>query len=79
MPTRPGRVPCRHAGIGGPSPTDASAQLVTGAQYEAIQQKARAKYGGMVPMSKVLNAIGATVKGKRNPYGDRGVVITPAG
>jgi hypothetical protein len=28
--------------------------------------------------TKVLNAIGGAIKRKRIPYGDRGVVITPA-
>ena len=60
-------------------PTDATAQLVTGADYEAIQQKVRAKYGLMATTSKLLNTVGATLKGKRIPFGDRGVVITLAG
>jgi PPOX class probable F420-dependent enzyme len=63
----------------GTSPTDATAQLVTGAEHEAIRRKVRAKYGFTTTTSKVLNTVGGTLKGKRIPYGDRGVVITLAG
>jgi hypothetical protein len=38
-------------------------------------KRLRAKYGVMVPMSKVFNTLGHLGKGKF-PYGDVGVVIT---
>ena len=63
----------------GTSPTDATTQLVTGADYEAIQQKVRAKYGLMTTTSKLLDTVGGTLQGKGIPYGDRGVVTTLAG
>ena len=63
----------------GSNVTEATAMLVTGDQLDAIGEKIRAKYGFMTKVTKVLNAIGGFVKRKRIPYGDRGVVITPAG
>jgi len=51
-------------------------QLVTsGADFDAIQQRVRAKYGVQVPMSKFFNTLGHIGKGKF-PYGDVGVVVT---
>ncbi|HZM54064.1 MAG TPA: hypothetical protein VFC03_03460 [Acidimicrobiales bacterium] len=80
---RPGHRPAlrrpRRRITAGTCPTDATAQLVSGADYEAIQQKVRAKHGFMTTTSKLLNTVGATLKGKRIPFGDRGVVITLAG
>ncbi len=62
----------------GSTATEATAKLVTGAELDAIGEKIRAKYGFMTKVTKVLNTIGGFVKRKRIPYGDRGVVITPA-
>lgn len=62
----------------GTAPTDATAVLVTGPALEAIAVKVRAKYGVMTKVTKLLGTIGGIVKRKRIPYGDRGVVITPA-
>ena len=63
----------------GTSPTDATTQPVTGADYEAIQQKVRAKYGFMTTTSKLLDTVGGTLQGKGIPYGDRGVATSLAG
>jgi hypothetical protein len=53
-----------------------TAELVTsGADFDAIQQRVRAKYGVMVPMSRFFNTLGHLGKGKF-PYGDVGVVVT---
>jgi PPOX class probable F420-dependent enzyme len=54
-----------------------TATVVTGPEYEAISAKVKAKYGFMTSITKLLGAIGGLVKGKRVPYGDCGVVITP--
>lgn len=62
----------------GTQPVDATARVVTGAEFGAIQEKVRAKYGFMTKFTKLLNTIGGIVKRKRIPYGDVGVVITPA-
>jgi PPOX class probable F420-dependent enzyme len=56
-----------------------TATVVTGAEYETISAKVKAKYGLMTSVTKLLGAIGGMVKRKRVPYGDCGVVITPAG
>ncbi|MEO6651628.1 MAG: PPOX class F420-dependent oxidoreductase [Ilumatobacteraceae bacterium] len=63
----------------GSHPTDATAVLVEGAQLEEIRRKVNAKYGFMTKVTKLLGTIGGIVKRNRIPYGDRGVVITPAG
>jgi len=58
---------------------EATARLVTGGELEEIRRKVNAKYGFMTTVTKWLNTIGGTVKRKRIPYGDRGVVITLPG
>lgn len=55
-----------------------TAELVrSGADFDAVQRKVRAKYGFMVGMSKFFNTLGHLGKGSF-PYGDVGVVITLA-
>jgi hypothetical protein len=55
---------------------DGAVELVTsGADFDAIQQRVRTKYGVMVPMSRFFNTLGHIGKGKF-PYGDVGVVVT---
>ncbi len=39
----------------------------------------KAKYGIMTSITKFLGKIGGVFKGNQIPYGDCGVVITPAG
>ncbi len=34
------------------------------------------KYGFMTKVTKLLGTLGGIAKGKRIPYGDRGVVVT---
>jgi uncharacterized protein len=63
----------------GSSPVEGTAELVTsGALFDAVRAKVRAKYGLMVPMSRFFNALGHIGKGKF-PYGDVGVIVTTAG
>jgi uncharacterized protein len=58
------------------APVDGTADLVTsGAEFDAIQRKIRAKYGVMTQISRFFNTLGHIGKGKF-PYGDVGVVIT---
>ena len=58
------------------SQVSGTVQLVTsGADFDAIQRKVRAKYGVMVHISRFFNTLGHVGKGKF-PYGDVGVVIT---
>jgi PPOX class probable F420-dependent enzyme len=61
----------------GAEPVDASARLVTGGELEEIRKRIVAKYGFMTKFTKLLATVAGTVRGKRIPYGDRGVVITP--
>lgn len=62
----------------GTSVVDATAVLVTGPQLEGISTKIRAKYGVMCSITKFLATVGGIVKRKKQPYGDRGVLITPS-
>jgi PPOX class probable F420-dependent enzyme len=62
----------------GTQPIDATASIVTGPEFDAIHGKVVAKYGFMTKLTPLFNTIGGTLKGKRIPYGDRGVVITPS-
>jgi uncharacterized protein len=58
----------------GSQSVEGTAELVTsGADFDAIQSRIRAKYGVMVPITRVFNLLGN--RGKF-PYGDVGVVIT---
>jgi hypothetical protein len=57
---------------------DATARLVTGSELEEIRKRVVAKYGLMTKFTKFLATVAGTVRGKRIPYGDRGVVITLA-
>lgn len=59
----------------GTSMVDATAELVTGVELDAIRQKVVAKYGMMTKVTKFIGTIGGIVKRNRIPYGDRGVVI----
>jgi hypothetical protein len=63
----------------GSATVEGTAELVTsGPHFEAIQNKVRAKYGLMVPVSRSFNTLGHLGKGKF-PYADVGVVVTSAG
>jgi PPOX class probable F420-dependent enzyme len=57
-------------------PVTATARVVSGPEFSAIQEKVRAKYGFMTKLTKFFNGVGGIVKRNRIPYGDRGVVIT---
>lgn len=56
--------------------TSSSSGTVTGPELEGIRAKVKAKYRVMVGVSKFGNKIGALVTRKKQPYGDRGVVVT---
>ncbi len=51
--------------------------MVTGPEFEAIHAKVKAKYGFVTHLTKLFGTVGGIAKGKRIPYGDCGVVITP--
>ncbi len=60
----------------GTAPVDGTVQLTTsGPDFDAIQNKVRAKYGFMVQMARVFNTLGHIGKGTF-PYGDVGVVVS---
>jgi PPOX class probable F420-dependent enzyme len=54
---------------------DANAHLVTGSELEAIRQRVVAKYGIATKFTKLIGTLIGIARGKRIPYGDRGVVI----
>jgi PPOX class probable F420-dependent enzyme len=62
----------------GTAPIEATARLVTGDELEEIRRQIVAKYGLMTKISRWLNTIVGTLRRRRIPYGDRGVVVTPA-
>jgi PPOX class probable F420-dependent enzyme len=72
--------PCNARGVPkkGTSAQAATARVVDGAEYDQIHAKVVAKYGLMTKFTKFLGAVGGTLKGKRIPYGDRGVVVSLA-
>lgn len=60
----------------GTAVVEGTAALVTsGADFDEVQRRVRAKYGVMVPISKVFNTLGHLGKGSW-PYGDVVVLVT---
>jgi PPOX class probable F420-dependent enzyme len=58
----------------------ATATLVAGPELDAIRQRVYAKYGFATKVTKLLASVVGTLRGRRVPYGDRGVVVQlPAG
>jgi PPOX class probable F420-dependent enzyme len=60
----------------GTAASDATARVVSGPELETIRKKVVAKYGVMTKFTKFLAQLGGLLKGKRFPYGDRGVIVT---
>lgn len=50
--------------------------IESGPDLDAVQRQVRAKYGAMVPITRLFNTIGHIGKGKF-PYGDLVVIVTP--
>jgi len=61
----------------GSAPMDATARVVTGSELDAIRERVIAKYGFATKLTKAVGTLTGIVRGKRIPYGDRGVVIEP--
>ena len=63
----------------GTTPVTGTVELVTsGPDFQAITSKVKAKYGLMVPISRLLDSVRHLVKGPF-PYADTGMVITLQG
>jgi PPOX class probable F420-dependent enzyme len=62
----------------GTSPLDGTAVVVTGPERDVIYDKVVAKYGFMTKVTRFLAKVGGFVKRKKQPYADRGVVVTLA-
>ena len=56
---------------------EATARVVEGDDLDEIRRQVKAKYGFQTKITKALGTLGGIVKGKRIPYGDRGVIVTP--
>jgi uncharacterized protein len=67
-----GRVKPRTEAVG------ATARVVSGEELEEIRKLVIAKYGFQTKLTKALGTIWGILRGKRIPYGDRGVIVTPA-
>jgi len=50
--------------------------LTSGAEFDEVQKKIRAKYGFQVPITRLFNTLGHLGRGKF-PYADTVVVVTP--
>ena len=61
----------------GTEPIEATARVVEGEELEEIRRRVKAKYGFQTKITKALGTLYGIVKGKRIPYGDRGVIVTP--
>jgi PPOX class probable F420-dependent enzyme len=61
----------------GAGAVEATARLVTGDELETIRKRIVSKYVVMTKFTKLLANVVGTLRGKRIPYGDRGVVVTP--
>ena len=62
----------------GTLPVKGTAVVVAGNERDAIYEKVVAKYGVMTKITRFLNKLGGFVKRKKQPYADRGVVVTLA-
>jgi PPOX class probable F420-dependent enzyme len=62
----------------GTEPLEATARVVSGEELEEIRKRVIAKYGFQTKLTKALGTIWGILRGKRIPYGDRGVIVTPA-
>jgi PPOX class probable F420-dependent enzyme len=69
--------PCNARGVAKPgtSPIDATASLVSGSELDAIRERVVAKYGFTTKIAHLMGTVMGTLRGKRIPYGDRGVVV----
>ena len=63
----------------GTMPVDAHARVVRGPEHAAVTRLVREKYGAMTAVTKLLNTVLGTVRGKRLPYGDVAVIVSLAG
>ena len=57
-------------------PLQGTAVVVSGSERDLIYEKVVAKYGFMTKVTRFLAKIGGFVKRKKQPYADRGVVVT---
>ncbi|HEY1688401.1 MAG TPA: PPOX class F420-dependent oxidoreductase [Solirubrobacteraceae bacterium] len=62
----------------GSTASEGSARVVEGAELDHIRQLVIAKYGFMTKVTKTLGTLIGIARGKRIPYGDRGVIVTPS-
>ncbi len=60
----------------GTDPVEATARLAAGEELDAIRQRVVAKYGFTTKITKLLGNLAGLLRGKRIPYGDRGVIVT---
>jgi PPOX class probable F420-dependent enzyme len=61
----------------GTEPVEATAELVSGPERDAVYEQVVAKYGFMTKITRFLGAVGGTLRRKRIPYADRAVIVTP--
>ena len=64
-------------GQAGNGAIEATARVVEGQELEEIRRQVKAKYGFQTKITKALSTLWGILRGKRIPYGDRGVIVTP--
>ncbi len=52
--------------------------MVEGTELEEIRRQVTAKYGFQTRIKKELATVAGILKRNHIPYGDRGVIVTPA-
>jgi PPOX class probable F420-dependent enzyme len=62
----------------GTAPVPATARLVTGPELTSLKSQVVAKYGVATKVTRLLGTIAGLARGKRIPYGDRGVIVSLA-
>jgi PPOX class probable F420-dependent enzyme len=60
----------------GTEPLEGTARLVTGPELDELGKKVVAKYGFQTKITKLIGQVAGALKGKKIPYGDRGVIVT---
>jgi PPOX class probable F420-dependent enzyme len=62
----------------GTLPVKGTAVVVAGNERDAIYERVVAKYGVMTKITRFLSKVGGFIKRNKQPYADRGVVVTLA-
>jgi PPOX class probable F420-dependent enzyme len=62
----------------GTEPIEATARFASPEEYATIRARVVAKYGWMTKATRLLATLASSVRRRPIPYGDEGIVVTPA-